>query len=265
MSDKKTAKYYQYQGEDGYPVFLKFESAETEQSIKDIVTALGFKKVEENKLKQIPVDRITTKVLTIREASPKVAKEINLGTPGLDFLGPESISARGTYNVYKYKAVGMMVFAATNTLWELGITNTQKNHKEIKVILVRFLSWALASQGIVGLWAVPVEEGVVVMKPIEANHEVVFVDLQNMKLLTQDGQVDLVGGLQFIRLDENLRQQSRAMSKEQVLSFLSTHTTYLSFNGLDYKLKDTIYQLANLFDGVILPVENFKPRATQAA
>ena len=264
VSDKIKASYYQFQGENGYCVFIKFESEDLERSFKNILSEVGFEKVEEQRLTQISVNKLTTKVLTVRSATPKVVKEINIGAPGLELMGPESISARGSYNIYKYKGVGMMIFSSNNTLWELGVTNPVKNKRELRVVIIRYLSWALAGQGIIGLWSVPVEEGLVVMRPVDANHEVVFIDLNRMAMVTQDGVVGISGELKLIRLDENLHHHSRPMVKDQLLSFLSTHTTYLSYSGLDGRLKETIYQLVNLFDGMVLPVENFKPRVTQS-
>lgn len=261
MSGENEIHYYQFQGMGEYPFLLKFEGDEIVSCLKNELSVLGFKKIETKDAKKLPIQKFSAKILKISMATPKVAREITMGAPGLELMGPESISARGSYNVYKYKSVGMMVFANTSSVWELGVLNPEAYKKEIKIILIRFLSWALATQGILGLWGVPVEEGIVVMKPITANHEVVFLDLKKMRMMTQDGSSPIYPGTQIIRLDEGLKQSARQMSKEQLVSFLSTHTTYLSHQGLHLNLREAIIELSSIFDGIILPTENFKPRA----
>lgn len=251
--------YYQFQKDLNYPVFLRFENKDLESEFQNLMTNLGFSKLETAELKSIQFDHHSTKVLRIQRANPRVAKQID-ETYATDKYGPENINQLGTYDVYRYKNFGMMILSETNYIWELGVKNIEKGHNEIKTMLVRFISWTLASQGVFGVWSVPVEEGLVVMKPSESNFETSFIDVKKNIFITQDGVKTLEGGMQILRLDESLKDRSRGMSKEELISFLSTKNTFFSYRGLDFRIRQSIFDLAQIAQGVVYPVENFKPR-----
>jgi hypothetical protein len=51
------------------------------------------------------------------------------------------------------------------------------------------------------------------------------------------------------------------MSKEELLSFLTTNTTYFSFQSLPRELRETVLNLVKFSEGIIYPKENFEPRS----
>jgi hypothetical protein len=260
MKDLKNISYYQFYKDLDYPVFVKFESPDFELNFQEVLKSLGFSKVDNNKLGEINIDK-STKVLAIKEAVPKVARQINTAHISMDRFGDESITPFGHYDLYRYRNVGMMVMGHGNYYWEMGVCFSEDKIQQIKVMLTRYVSLALSSSDVVGFWGVPVEEGFVVMRPDSASYESLFVDVHKGVILTQDGVKKLGAHLQILRLDETIHGMSRRMSKEALVSFLSTNTTYFSYNGLDQQLKRAIFELVYYADGIIYPVENFQPRS----
>ena len=261
MQDLKNISYYQFNQELDYPVFVKFEAPDFELNFQEILKSLGFSKVDNKKLGKINIDKHATKVLVIKEAMPKVARQINMAHHATDRFGDESITPFGHYDLYRYRNVGMMVMGHGTYYWEMGVCFREDRLTQIKVMLTRYVSLALTSQQVVGFWGVPVEEGFVVMRPKDSNFESLFIDIHKGIILTQDGVKKLGAHLQILRLDETIHGTSSKMSKESLVSFLCTNTTYLSYNGLDRQLKSVIFELVSYADGVIYPVENFQPRS----
>jgi hypothetical protein len=256
---EKNANYYQFRKELGYPVFVRFEDSELELKLEPMLTQIGFNKLDSKELSNISFHKNQTKVLKIQKANFRVSKQIDQ-SHALDTYGPENLTMLGSYDVYRYKNVGMMIFGGGNYFWELGLKNIETSSSEIRVIMARFLSWSLAPLGVVGFWGVPVDDGVVVMKPKEAKFESFFIDVKQMKLICVDGIKDIFPGFQLLRLDATLKDATRRMKKEALVSFLTMNTTYFSYQGLDLNLKTAIYDISSMVDGYVYPVENFQPR-----
>lgn len=258
MSESKFS-YYQFQKELGYQTYLRFEDLEFETQQGEVLSIIGFDKVDRDDVKKINFDPRKTKVLKVVKASPSVASQISKPSFLTDKYGPESVSQMGRYELYRYKNVGMMVFNENTGLWELGLKSTS-NQEALRVIFTRFLSFALAQIGVIGFWGVPVDEGFVVMSPKSANFEALFVDVKKNVLITYDGVKNIDYGMQILRLDSTLNNEARPMGKEALISFLSMNTNYLSQYGLTIQLKDSLYALCKIADAYIYPEENFKPR-----
>lgn len=257
--NSKNVSYYQFQKKMGFPVFLRFEDQDFEAKLSDLVTQMGFEKVKPEELKEISFDKFQTKVLKLSAANFRVSKQIDQ-SHSLDMYGPENLTMLGSYDVYRYKGLGMMIFGSGNYFWELGLKNIESQMSELRVVLTRFLSWALAPLGVIGFWGVPVDEGVVVMKPKEANFESFFIDVKNTKIICFDGVKEINHGFQLLRLDPTLKDRTKRMKKEELVSFLSTNTSYFSYQGLDFNIKEAIFSFATIVDGYVYPVDNFKPR-----
>lgn len=261
IMENKKAIYYQYRPELKYQVFLRLEDHDLDNTLSLSFENLGFKKLEEDELKGMAFDKSQTRVLKISEASPRVASQIRGFGSGLESYGPESLSSHGNYQIYRYNGFGMMVFSENTPSWELGLVNPGQNREKFEMMLVRFLSWALASRGVVGFWAVPVEEGFVVMKPVESKGEAVFIDMGQMKIITRDGFRPLNSELQVLRLDETLTNESKKMAKEALLSFLTTNSTHFSYHGLNPAMRTSLYEFTSIATGFVYPTVNFRPRA----
>jgi len=176
MSDTNFS-YYQFRKDQGYQTYLRFEDLEFETQLGEVLSTMGFDKVDRDEVKGIDFDPRRTKVLKVVKATPNVARQIIKTGFLSDKYGPESVSQMGRYEIYRYKDVGMMVFNENTGLWELGLKDTT-NSDALRVMLTRYLSFALAQIGVIGFWGVPVDEGFVVMNPKAAKYEALFVDMK---------------------------------------------------------------------------------------
>ncbi len=258
--EKQKVTYFQFQKELDYQVYLRLEGDKLESALTPSLISLGFSEVEEEELKKTAFHKHETKVLKINEAGVRVAKQIQSFAGPLAAYGPESLSNQGTYQVYRYQNVGIMVFSEASASWEMGLVRPEHHETEIKTMLVRYVSWALGGQGVVGFWAVPVDEGFVIMRPVEAQFEVVFVDVKKMRLITQSGVKSIGADLNVMRLDETLHNETRGMSRESLLSYMGANTCYFSQMGITPAMRHGLYELTSFARGVIYPTENFRPR-----
>ena len=256
----KEVSYFQFQSQMGYPVFVRFVDQDLESRLGLLMESMGFKKLVEDEFKAIQIINHKTKILSLSEANLKVSRQIDqIGA--WDSYGAESVSEFSTYDVYRYKGVGLILMGHNATVWEAAIKDIDKKRDEVKALITRYLSYALAPFGVVSFWGVPVDEGFVVMKPAESSYESVVVDIDNNCFITQDGVKDIGLGSQILRLDESLKGEIRVMKKEELLSFLSVKTCYLSNRGLDNRVKSTLFAMVEMVDGYIYPSINFKPRS----
>ncbi|MBC77218.1 MAG: hypothetical protein CME64_14500 [Halobacteriovoraceae bacterium] len=260
MTDQRPI-YYQFGTELKYQVFARIEDEHLERELLPVLDKMGFSRIDAEKLKSIEFSRSETKVLKLSKASLKVSKQILGVSNGMDRFGPESISTQGGYEVYRYQGVGMMIFSQQSPTWEMGVLNPATNTEAVKVMLTRFVSWSLVQKGVVGFWGVSVNEGFVVMKPKDSLFESIFIDINQMAMITQDGVKPIAGNLQILRLDDTLKNATRQMSKEGLLSFLCANTTYLSYSGLPTSMRSSLYEVSSFANGVVYPVENFEPRS----
>lgn len=258
MLDTKFS-YYQFNEKLGYQVYLRFEDETFETQFKHVLEVMGFNKVANEVIKKVTLDKRRAKILRVTKASPKLAKQIDAVDFAYDKFGEESVSSMGNYNVYKFKKTAMMIFAQGNLLWELGV-KSQFDEGNIRAVLTRFLSFALANSGVVGFWGVPVDEGFVVMSPKASLFESIFVDLAKNVLLTYNGIKEINSELQILRLDPTLREKVIGMKRESLLSFLSTNTCYFSYSGFEVGIKEAIFELSKIANGYIYPEDNFEPR-----
>ena len=66
--------YYQFKKDLGYQVYLRFEDLDFETQMAQVLTIMGFDKVERDDVKNINFDPTKTKVLKVTEASHAVSK-----------------------------------------------------------------------------------------------------------------------------------------------------------------------------------------------
>jgi len=128
-------------------------------------------------------------------------------------------------------------------------------------MLTRFVTWSLVEKGVLAFWGVPVEEGLVVMNQKESRGEAVFIDIEKNKIITQDGTKKLPAFMQFLRLDPTLRSETKPMSREELLSFLTTNVSFFTVAKLPFALVNNIRTLITFSEGVIYPKDNFEPRS----
>ncbi|MBL7663622.1 MAG: hypothetical protein JNM93_00700 [Bacteriovoracaceae bacterium] len=254
--------YFQFRKELGIPLFICIESPILAESMTQMIKEQGFEACKEDVLKnKFAPEKL--KVLKIVMANPLVAKQIGT-VSDLDKYGEESLTPKPDYNVYRFKGVGLMVYSSSKPIWELGLIGKVDKEK-MRVVLTRFLSFALASENIMGFWGATVDQGIVIMKQSDSKGEAVFIDIHNHKLFTIDGVKDLEHPFQIMKLDSSLANEMKQMKIEELASLLTHYCTYFSLSGLDYQFKKNILYLAQFAQGIYYPESSFLPRKQLAA
>ena len=260
---KKT--YFQYQKELNLPIYLSIDLGQFENSFADFIVKLKFHRLSDKEeaaaLLEIKKNN-HARILHISEASPLVSKQIQNSTE-TDRYGSESIIPKDGYRVYRHKDVGLMVYSFGAKEWQLGTYRDFGSNPASfagRMIINRFLSWALVPHGIVGLWGVSIDDGMVAQRPIESRGEVIFIDIKGHRMISVDGIRKLGPNFKILRLDPTVKGRNIKMSNEEFLSFMSTHCSYMDSSGLSVPVRQMIQALGKMTVGLIHPLESFRPR-----
>ena len=260
---KKT--YFQYQKDLNLPVYLTADLGLFESSFGEFMERMKFHKLID-KDEVVAIDVIkknkNARVLHISEASPIVAKQIQRSMES-DRFGAESVIPKEGYRVYRHKDVGLMVYSFGVKEWQLGCYKdfgSTKFSYSSKMVINRYLSWALVPSGLIGLWGVTVDDGIVAQKSMDSAGEAVFVDVIGQRMISCDGVKKLRPHFKILRLDPSLRGRNIRMTSEELLSFLSSHCSYLDSAGLSIPVRQMIQALSKMTEGLIHPQESFRPR-----
>ncbi len=256
--------YFQFAVEQDYPVYISCDLKMLDLNLLPMLRSARFSQCDEKSVAQMHtrLREKRAKLLKISEASAKVSAQIG-SSKFEDQFGPESVSLKQGYRIYRYKGLGLMIYAFSKSEWELGVSNlfgSEEATQMTRIILNRFSSWALCHDGIVGFWGAAVDEGIVVMKQSLAGGEAVFVDLNKNMVISVEGDKKLKPSLEILRLDRTLRDRTISMSKEELFSFLSNKCTFFDHNGLVVSIRQMIQAIVKNSNGVIHPLEDFRPR-----
>lgn len=254
---------YQFYSDMGYPIFIRFNQDAVGMHLPTFLAENRFTELPDTEVKQI--DKLVretpnARLLNIELASPHVASQINRFTES-DTFGPESVTPRDGYRIYRYRCEAAIIFSHLSKTWEMGVfENFGEEPFTAKVIINRFLAWALAPQGIISFWGVPVDEGAVILKQSQSEGECVYIDVQRYIQLSLDGAKEIKGTFQILRLDSVLKGRSIGMTKEELLSFMYQYCAYFDHQGLSYPIRQIIHHLSRMAHGHVYPEENFRPR-----
>lgn len=259
---KKT--YYQYQKELGLPIYVSIDLNSFEQGVQDFLMKMKFTKLSDSEEAEIlkPKNVKDMRILNITEATAIVSKQIH-STMESDRFGLESIIPKEGYRVYRYKDVGLMIYSFGAKEWQLGCYKdfgARANFVASSMVMNRYLSWALSPFGIMGLWGVGVDDGMVAQRPMEAKGECVFIDVINHKIISIDGVKKMSPRFKVLRLDPTIRGRNIKMTNEEYLSFITAHCSYFDFTGLSIPVRQMIQSFVKMTEGLIHPQESFRPR-----
>lgn len=260
---KKT--YFQYQKELNLPIYVTADISQFEPSFVDFLIKLKFMKLtdkEENEAESQIKKNPLARILHISEASPLVAKQIQ-STMESDRYGAESIIPKNGYRVYRYKDLGLMVYSFNAREWQLGCYKdfgAAGAVVQARMMINRFLTWAFVPHGILGLWGVTVDDGMVAQRPGDSRGEAVFIDVVGQRMISFDGVKKLRPHFKILRLDPTLKGRNVKMSNEELLTFLSAHCSYLDPAGLSVPVRQMVQSLSKMTEGLYHPQESFRPR-----
>ena len=250
--------YYKFRKDLDYQIYLRFEDFDFESKLVETLELMGFEKIERDEVKKIAFYKDNTRVLKVTKAAARIHRKMD-GQGLLKINEQECFQAMGLYDIYMYKNVAMMVLGEHNPLWELGIKATEDSFA-LRVVFTRFLSMALASQGVIGFWGTPVDQGFVMMNQSESNSESVFIDIEKGHYMTFEGVNTIPVDLQILRLSPTLKDEALKMPKESLYSFLSIKSVLPLRRNKPEKYLQSLYELTQVATGFDYPEMNFKSR-----
>ncbi len=254
--------YFQYFKDLGYPVFISLDTGIFgEGQTETVLEQIGFGKVEKQEFEKLSKAEYFRHI-QLMKLTPKAARQVGAFQHSDKFSFEKIIPGNG-YKIYRHKGQALGVFSLRAKDWEIGVYKdffSQENSASARISLSRLVAWALAPLGVIGFWGVSVEEGAVIMKNYSSMGEWFSIDLDKEIILTFEGVKELEADFSFIRLDNALNGQSKRMRSEELLSFLTMHTTFFDHNGLSIPARQMVQMLSKNFTGLIYPKENFVPR-----
>lgn len=238
--------YFQYRKAHGYPVYLRFSQPEIQSKFLHLLNEIGFHELTEKEVKKISLQKFSTRILSIQGASSRMQQLIN-GSDLLDKYGHETLSFQAGMPMYVNKKVALMVMPTAKQVWDLAVNPDMTNTDQmigLRVVLVRFLAMALAESGVLAYWGTVKDETVVVMKQANSFGEAVLIDHGKKIIFSNGGEMRLGSSFKIVRKDKDTKVPS-AMGREELISFLSVSSCYLTFTGLPTKMKQSIYNLSS--------------------
>ncbi len=258
--------FFQYQKSLNLPIFISFDESVFGATLASFLLAKKWSRINENDAKTIDImlQEKGAKMLYFEECSPAVAKIVRspISSDQQQSGGSnESISLKEGIRIYRYHNEATFIYSSSHHEAKLGCFLDYGSKIEIaNHVINRFLSLALSSFGIVGFWGVPVEDGVVVMRPRDCRSEAVFVDFFKKNIISDEGVSRLTGQTRFFRLDPLLKGKNIKMGQEELISFLNHHCVYFDVQGLSISVRQIILQMANSIEGIWHPTDSFRPR-----
>jgi len=248
--------YFQFRKTHNYPVYLRFRQEELNPKYLHLLNELGFSELTDIETKKISLAKSHTRMLTVQGASARMQLQIN-GSDLLDKFGLESLTIQGSTPVYTYRTVGIMVSPQQKPLWDLALHHTISQTEQmigLRIVLVRFLSLALADLGVLCYWGTVKDETVIVMKQNQSFGEAVIIDLNKRTIFSNGGEMRLGAHLKILRKDKDSKSHV-VMSREELISFLSVSTCLMSFNGISTSMKRAVMSLSSISSAAYAPNE----------
>ena len=257
--------YFQYQKELNLPIYICVEPLAFDQRVLEFIAEMQFVKLNEKEevqaLKTIATHR-QARVLHISEATPAVSRQIQMSLES-DRYGLETITPGPRYRVYRYKKFALMIYSYNAKEWQLGCYSNFANKENLiqaRIVINRYLSWSLSPLGILGIWGVAVDDGMVAQRAADAKGEVILIDINNNRLITIDGVKKISPKFKVLRLDPTLKGRNIRMTNEEFISFLFSHCSYFDYSGPSVPVRQMIQAFAKMTEGLVHPQESFRPK-----
>lgn len=262
--ENSTIKWFQFSSSLELPIFITCD-LEQFPYVLSFLNSHQWNELSDQESKEASIlakKNLNSRILSIQEASGTVSRQID-STMESDRFGLESVIPKDGYGVYRYRKHGLMVYSFASSEWQLGTFNNFGADEALmasRSIIARYLSWALASFGIVGFWGCPVEHGVVIMKQTDSQGESIWIDIMSKKIITIDGMDRISGRFNIIRLTSDFHGKNMKMSREELMGLLSNRCTYFDYAGLSVPVRQAIRSISGSIDGVLQLQKNFRPR-----
>ena len=267
-SEKDSLKYFRYYGELGLPIYIRyFDNGDFGHELSSFLETMKFEACKNEDVEAIELeleDNSLAKCLEISLSSGSVARQINSVLES-DTFGHESIVTNPGYHVYRYKGQGLMVYSSVASLWKLGVFENfgfAQNEFNSRVMLFRYLSWAMAPMGIIGFWGTTKNEGMCAMKQKDSKGEVVFYDYQNSRVFSLNGVVPIRSSLNISCID--IRAISRRIvPKDELMSLLSTRCSFFDVRGFPTYVRQLLHKVVIESQGEICNLDHMEELANE--
>lgn len=236
--------YYQFKKKHQYPVYVRLHPEIELSKLTQVLSEVGFELLSESEVRGINLQKAGMKLLTVQEATGKVLNQLQTSDT-LDQYGLENLSIHSGVTVYTHRKVALMMTPSGKPLWDMAlVTSTHTNEQLVgmRVVMTRYLALALAPFGVISYWGTSKDDGVIIMKQNQSSGESVFIDHKKKLIFSFHGETQFQHGLHIHRLDQNKKVGS-ALSREELMSFLSVSTCLMSFTGLSPEMKKSIVDL----------------------
>lgn len=237
--------YYQFRKKHQYPVYVRLHPEVELSKLTQVLSEVGFDLLSDAEVRNISLQKAGVKLLTIQEASGKILGQLQT-SDSLDHYGHESLSIHAGVSVYTYRKVALMMTPSGKPLWDMALVTTNHTPEQfigMRVVLTRYLSMALAPFGVISYWGTAKDDSVIIMKQAQSYGESVFIDHKKNLIFSFHGESHFHHGLHIHRLDQN-KKVGLALSKEELMSFLSVSTCLMSFTGLSVEMKKSIVEIS---------------------
>ncbi|MGB0453695.1 MAG: hypothetical protein ACPGJV_08260 [Bacteriovoracaceae bacterium] len=266
MQDKMT--YFQFNAVEELPVFVRVDLGQFHNELEDFLKVHNFVKLDKDQTKKIEKKletRLTGRVLTLKPAAPSVTRQIE-GVLEADQFGEESIIPKTGYRVYRYKNAGLLVYSFAATEWELGCFEnfgSQEAKFESTVIINRYISWSLASHGIVGFWGDYEDNHMVVMRKDAAEGHAVYLDFNHSQIIMAGGAHKLGAKFRIVSFNSTAKRATK-MNPESMLSFLSSRCSFLDVQGLSVPVRQLIQNIIKSYPAYECSADSVKTELSEA-
>ena len=261
MEDKKLT-YFQYQKSLNLPIYIRMDTGRFDPHLPALLEEMNFGRLSPEEAEEVPgrVERkVDGRLLTLEEASPIAAKKIDfMGELGK--YGEESVVPGYGCRVYRYRSVAMMPYSHQSPLWGLGCFKDFGSQEKVvvsRIVLNRFLSYALAPMGIVGFWGEALEEGIALLPQNRSVGKAVFVDVKSENILSSKGFCRMGSRFKVFRLGSRYLNRDVQMGAEDLLPFLFSHLIYFDYGGPAEPVRRAVQGLSKLVTGVDCAPSNF--------
>lgn len=243
--------YYEYGKNGGYDTYIRLETSSLENDLKEILNEANFFKVDLKNKKLNP----KAQFLKILKAEGRILSEIkkeekfdeiNSSIDGLDLV--------------KVKSCGFLATSPYKTTSELYLIEEiiLRNSYKIKLLLSRYLAFALAPKDIFGFFGVLKEDKIFISRKPLPSGEFFFVDLKRKKILQSD-EKNLNEFTKILRLEEDYIGSERALSKEELMGYLMASQLYTNTDRVKKKLYEFSYEFSKNFKARIVKDLEFNP------
>ena len=261
-------QYFQFVKDLDYPIYLACVPEQFGGQFLKLLKDCHFTSLDKKEFKNIDekLKQPNARLLKIDPANIRVLSQIGTYRES-DRFGPESTTPKMGHHIYRYCGRAIMIYSLATPIWEMGVVDNFGDQNELnrdRVVINRFLSWALSPLGVVGMFGLGIEGGIVVLGQVESMGEAVWIDLFKETILTTIDEKKLRQNNLIVRLDSVLKNHNQKMNRSELLSFLMVHNIFLSVTGPSIAVRQVLQTLSKICQGVIHPKESVKNFSSQS-